>query len=614
MAQHSTWKVRNNLHYLGTQSVSTSLVSTQQSISFEEYSNDIPFRNSGPEEGIAPSYWRHVFPERNLDPWRNIFDTLSGSNIPKCNILPDSSAISVTAINNARAALHQAETVISALGEGKDLPEAKDFVDSHFYMLLECWNDVLKWLLYLMLNTPNASDPLTIFASIRAFAAMICFDGWSHLQEEILDKPHTIDFIYLLLHQQDPYMTMRSELRAKVVKSLYERPGRMCSGITRGYNLWSPVAAGYDMPTLSLVVSKLGQDPEISMKIRCTGMASEAWYTMAGGMAYLTGYDPRATLDHITPHSHHRILALVRANAVSTAFKCLVRLMAEEEPGKRRVSILAELVLRCILAHMTASEVYRAVLEDLTGKEDVLDRYIKEVGSKSSIVQQYQRVIDLSRLVVEKHPKLKLSLCWNREHPESSTGEESDAKLWQCSDCLSVAYCSEECRTEDWSRFHSHERKLLARTQDFNAQAPSYSYVSQTVRQDQLRFLECTINSSPPDLSEHPQQPTHIMIDFRGELGDVQFMDSSEPLKFCLHPQGEVHCPGAFQNRVAQFSNYICAEAIFAYDWQWSTHVFAKLRYSPEASEGTRYRVMDSVFVFQPDQDRLTRQSWGDVA
>ncbi|KAF6765364.1 hypothetical protein DFP72DRAFT_1108040 [Ephemerocybe angulata] len=646
--QHGTWTVRKNLHYLATQSFPTNRVMKRDAEHF-------------------PAYWLHVWPERNLEPWKVILDTLR-ANIPTCKVLQDSETSAVTATNNARAALYQAELVIFALGQGKDIAEAKDFVDAHFYMLLECWNDVLKWLLYLMLNTPTTSDPLAIFTSVRAFAAMVLFPGWAHLQEEILDKPQTIDFIYLMLSQEDPdsglywyipktvyqpgclilgclkrcldwestedllrarFKAMRSDSRAKVVKSLSTRPKRMCSGIIPGHGLWCPAEAGLDLSTLSLVVCKLGQDPDISKKVRrtvCHNIADSlskivadeveplgnfnqpnAWYNMTAGILHLTGREPEPTVGLIMPHSHHRIQALVRANVVSTAFKCLVRLMAEGERG-----YFAELVLRHFLANMTDSEVYRDVLRDLTEKEDILGRYIREVGSRSSIAQQYKRVLEISRLAFEVSPCVRHNLCANDKHPESSTGEEGNGTLRQCSDCLSVAYCSEQCRTEDWSRFHSHECKLLARTQnDFEARAASYSYVSQSVRQDQLRFLEYTINSqSSPDIPLDPHQATHAMIDFRRELGDLQSMDLSEPVNVGPHPQGELRCPGAFQERVAQYSNdamaepekYICVEAIFSYDWQWATHVFAKLQHYPEATESTRFRLIDSVFVFRPTE------------
>ncbi|KAF6750056.1 hypothetical protein DFP72DRAFT_852027 [Ephemerocybe angulata] len=363
MAEHNTWTVRKNLHYLGTQSPSTNLVL---------------------KKGDPRSYWLHVFPKRNLDPWKTILDTLNGANIPTCNPLQDSQKSAVAATNNARAALHQAETVIAALGEGNGLAEAKDFVDAHFYMLLECWNDILKWLLYLMLNTPTASDPLTIFTTVRTFYSMISFDGWSHLQEEILDNANTIDYIYLLLHQKDPesgmywyincaagnptcvilkslsqclnwestthllasrFKAMRSGLRMKVVKSLYDRPRMMTFGGARGHDLWDFAIVAYDLATLSLVVSALGNDPEISKKIRrrvCYYIAyamfvlasdevepfanftPETWCMPIGSIAAIArlvdGHDWLTETNHVTPHSHHRILNLVRGKAECHVF------------------------------------------------------------------------------------------------------------------------------------------------------------------------------------------------------------------------------------------------------------------------------------------------------
>ncbi|KAF6750054.1 hypothetical protein DFP72DRAFT_1072668 [Ephemerocybe angulata] len=645
MAEHNTWTVRKNLHYLGTQSPSTNLVL---------------------KKGDPRSYWLHVFPKRNLDPWKTILDTLNGANIPTCNPLQDSQKSAVAATNNARAALHQAETVIAALGEGNGLAEAKDFVDAHFYMLLECWNDILKWLLYLMLNTPTASDPLTIFTTVRTFYSMISFDGWSHLQEEILDNANTIDYIYLLLHQKDPesgmywyincaagnptcvilkslsqclnwestthllasrFKAMRSGLRMKVVKSLYDRPRMMTFGGARGHDLWDFAIVAYDLATLSLVVSALGNDPEISKKIRrrvCYYIAyamfvlasdevepfanfiPETWRIVVGGIARLIdGHEGWLTeTNHVTPHSHRRILDLVRGKAVSTAFKCLVRLLSGGGGG----DIFVAESVRYFLIHMTVSDVYRAVLRDLNEQADVLGRYLKEVGQRSSIALQYKRVLELSRSVFDEKPSLEHSLCANHEHSRSSTDGQSDTDLRQCSDCFSVAYCSYRCRKEDWSRFHSNECKLLARTPGIKDSGPSYSDVSRSVRQDQLKFLEHTVNASSGQLKVHADRPTHVLIDFRRQLFASQCMDLSDRLYVNPHPQDEMRCSGAFENRVARYSEdamaepekYVCAEAIFAYDWNWSTHVFAKLQYYPDASEGKRYRLLNSVFVFQP--------------
>ncbi|KAF6765374.1 hypothetical protein DFP72DRAFT_1162339 [Ephemerocybe angulata] len=649
-----TWTVRKNFHYLATQSLPTN-------------------RAMRKEAEYVPAYWLHVWPERNLEPWRVILDTLRTS-IPTCKMLQDSETSAVTVANDTRAALYQAELVLNAFARlrGTKISGAEAFIDSHFNMLLDCWNDVLKWLLYLMLNTPTASDPLAIFTSVRAFAAMICYPGWSHLQEELLDKPQTIDYLYLVLYQKDPdselywyipqavyrpgcvineslrrclnwesttgllvsrFKAMRSDTRAKVVQSLCDRPKRMVSGNIRGRR-GIATQAGADVATLCLVVYNLGLDPDISKKVRrtmCYNVAHSLSVMVADGaessgklgqpsacdnvvtsILILTGYQripPTPIL--VMPHSHHRIRALVRANAVSTVFECFMRLIKK---GAHQGDV-AEVALRQFLANMSDSEVYRAVLRDLTEKEDKLEEYIREVGSRASIAEQYKRGLGLARLAFEVTPQanVRYNLCANNKHPESSTGEEDIRKLRQCSDCLSVAYCSEQCRTEDWARFHSYECKLLAHTKGSEAGAASYSYVPQSVRRDQLRFLECIINSSSPDVPDEYDdvvRPTHIMVDFRGELGNVDSMDSFAPIQFGPHPQGEVHlhCPGAFQRRVAQYSSdaraeperYMCAEGIFVYDWQWSTHVFAKLQYSPEAPEETRYRIMESVFVLKP--------------
>ncbi|KAF6755649.1 hypothetical protein DFP72DRAFT_847364 [Ephemerocybe angulata] len=622
MAEHNTWTVRKNLHYLGTQSPSTNLVL---------------------KKGDPRSYWLHVFPERNLDPWKAILDTLNGTHIPTCNPLQDSQKIAVAATNNARAALHQAETVIAALGEGNGLAEAKNFVDAHFYMLLECWNDILKWLLYLMLNTPTASDPLTIFTTVRTFYSMISFDGWSHLQEEILDNANTIDYIYLLLHQKDPesgmywyincaagnptcvilkslsqclnwestthllasrFKAMRSGLRMKVVKSLYDRPRMMTFGGARGHDLWDFAIVAYDLATLSLVVSALGNDPEISKKIRrrvCYYIAyamfvlasdevepfanfiPETWRIVVGGIARLIdGHEGWLTeTNHVTPHSHRRILDLVRGKAVSTAFKCLARLLSGGGGGD---IFLAESVLRYFLIHMTVSDVYRAVLRDLNEQADVLGRYLKEVGQRSSIALQFKRVLELSRSVFDEKPSLEHSLCANHE-----------------TDKVILTYGNVATASVSRIALTDAGRKIGPDS------GPSYSDVSRSVRQDQLKFLEHTVNASSGQLKVHADRPTHVLIDFRRQLFASQRMDISDRLYVNPHPQDEMRCSGAFENRVARYSEdamaepekYVCAEAIFAYDWNWSTHVFAKLQYYPDASEGKRYRLLNSVFVFQ---------------
>ncbi|KAJ2914615.1 hypothetical protein MD484_g5805, partial [Candolleomyces efflorescens] len=489
-------------------------------------------------------FGEYIEKEKDYTLLADIFARLDASLIPP-SPFDITDEHSVEQVEHALAAVHNLSVVFDSAGRLKT--EASTIYYSRcFDMLLERWSDVVRWMVYVIVNAPAAANDDNIIVVFAHTLNQILrhTSTPNPRKEELRSIPYTSNLICVLLcwtspgrgyyfasqsssdaciiislldgfarsedgcyHFKTQLKSLGSRARRKVLESLVHRPEFWLRDPFTNARLQATLV------TLELLVRGLKSIlPDKAIMADCVRLDivpkySNAFYLFCdrlissravGGRSRISSW--RSYFAALISFFHDIVLNRakdrrkafkdMKCQLVVCALQCILH-VDDEVPNKNTA---LGFILTDTINYLTYSDVYRALLPDYPGA------LVAEVRGRDISKEVYlmclrweQRFV-LASEAFDKRQDIPINMCNNLKHSTmSATASEVERGPMACSRCHTAIYCSEACQEDDWNAFHSKECKPLSTI--YQERKSTHDWISISVRQDHLAYIEYLANN-----------------------------------------------------------------------------------------------------------------------
>ncbi|KAF5335134.1 hypothetical protein D9611_010885 [Ephemerocybe angulata] len=425
-------------------------------------------------------------------------------------------------------------------------------------LLIDYWDNVTKWMRYLILLFPPQSAELQ---AMLADAAEILGAIASHIpksdegRHELMTLSHTIDLIIFLL--------THTNKKTGEHYSSFPSPREPCR-VVRVFGIWTHsedvllsmtgrIASFSSISRRAILTSILSRAKEIDARHRSGSLegapAVMTFFSLSSFATQLLGRSRLWPAKAVSPFLEDFVQTLrsIRDRFVkdstgidgwSQLSMCATGLLLfatlySSSPTKSLKYLIRGGILQCIdgdiprvesllgtskalralqlvLPYLYHSKVFWAMT-----KNDDHALFRRPIGASQEAEALRMRVSDWSQWATLVHTGQNVDggqivTCSNIKHWDTSSHCVRPALTpKRCSRCHVAIYCSQECQEEDWIAYHSQDCRPLAHWYS-GLEDRNQSLISLEVRVDQLRHLELQVNLqlSCPPLSKIPTPDT----------------------------------------------------------------------------------------------------------
>ncbi|TEB27603.1 hypothetical protein FA13DRAFT_1736458 [Coprinellus micaceus] len=516
---------------------------------------------------------------RDIEALTSTLSTLSTRNIPPSTEHAFTNPLCKDRVEHAMCALLDLSTIFRCFlaSPTPPPPDVVAFRKTCLQMLVESWANVMKWLVFVMLISPSASNTRevlsvcvdTLFPIVATSDVEPTSDA---LAEELVYLPYTIDFLLLLLAQRDPgngrYHYIGDTYGCKIVGLLNEyvknsnafthllarlrsvkpstRRGILRSLVYRAREIAEGVVGVEEERHTHAMMSAM---QSLYALIFCTSqlLIHPALHASFAQRDFLFEY--ASALSILSEHAHKRypesresdgvvgqFWKLMSATAVWTVKTIVMQrtpnpiMSFPSAPGGNGSKMLMDDVLAVCVSYMTV----RGVWSGVKSREEAMEEALAEArrtsrGARSvckvlrEAVERGQGTFGGQEAAVRRR-KREVRVCGNWKHvPPKARGlfqKAPEVKYRTCSGCHILTYCSDKCQQEDWVEFHHRECGTASKWyQDRKAVG---CWTSLSTRRDQLLYLE--------DLANEILPPLPALLPVHSKPGVKQLMSAQDHL------------------------------------------------------------------------------------